>query len=247
MKTEWNRRAKENAFHYISTFRESWDEESFYHFGELQTSKILDAFLSERDLNPSEMVVLEIGCGAGRMTRALSRRFRLVLAYDVSDEMVRLSRAKNGHLKNVTFRVNDGVAFPEVRDESVGFVFCGWTMIHMPTKRVVRSNVKETARVLTKGGWYLVNPQIVGRATKWVRPLKTVATRILAPLRMIDPLTATNTFRGVYLREKEAQMLFEDCGLTMNMILIDDRVNSSDELRPSRWLCGQKLGMENPT
>jgi ubiquinone/menaquinone biosynthesis C-methylase UbiE len=94
---------------------------------------------------------LEIGCGAGRMPRALSTRFNLVYAYDVSDSYIQIAKNKNKQLSNIIFRANDGTSFPEIKDNSVDFVFSGWTMQHMPTKEVVVKNIKEICRILKNG------------------------------------------------------------------------------------------------
>lgn len=143
MKKEWDQRALKNAFHFVSPFRKEWDDESFYRWGEIQTQAVIDRFLKNLRIDPSDLVVLEIGCGAGRMSRSLASRFKLVYAYDVSDHYITIAKKKNSHLKNVIFRSNDGISFPEIADESIDFVFSGWTMRHMPTKEVVIKNIEE--------------------------------------------------------------------------------------------------------
>jgi len=42
--------------------------------------------------DPKKMRILEIGCGAGRMTKYLAELFGEVHGVDVSDEMVRVGR-----------------------------------------------------------------------------------------------------------------------------------------------------------
>ena len=132
MRSEWNERAEKDPFFYVSTFRKDWDDESFFEWGEVQTQAVVDGFLREHEFVPSDKVALEIGCGTGRMTRALSSRFKWVYAYDVSDRYIQIAVDKNKHLRNVTFRVNDGSSFPDIDDESIDFAFSGWTMMHMP-------------------------------------------------------------------------------------------------------------------
>ena len=51
--------------------------------------------------DPKQMRVLEIGCGAGRVTRALASVFGEVYAVDISGEMVRHARAALADLPNV--------------------------------------------------------------------------------------------------------------------------------------------------
>ncbi len=44
-------------------------------------------------MDPKQMRIIEIGCGAGRLTQALSKFFGEVHALDVSGEMVRQAKA----------------------------------------------------------------------------------------------------------------------------------------------------------
>jgi SAM-dependent methyltransferase len=59
---------------------------------------------------------LDIGCGAGRMTRALSRVFETVYAVDVSSEMVSLARTALQDVPNVHLFQNDGRSLEMVRE-----------------------------------------------------------------------------------------------------------------------------------
>ena len=101
MKKEWDKRAEKNAYHYVSSFRQKWDDESFYRWGEIQTQAVIDRFLKDLDYDPSDKTILEIGCGAGRMTRTLASMFYCVHAYDVSKRYIQIAKEKNSHLKNV--------------------------------------------------------------------------------------------------------------------------------------------------
>src|SRR5436853_7683687 len=95
MRREWDARARENARHYVATGRSDWTEEEFFASGEQAVSEDILTDMTNvcQGKAPQEMRVLEIGCGAGRLTRALAELFGEVHAVDVSGEMVERARA----------------------------------------------------------------------------------------------------------------------------------------------------------
>ena len=248
LKEEWNKRAKEDAFHYVSCFRKNWNDESFYAWGEIQTRIVIDKFFQAQNIDSSGWAVLEIGCGAGRMSRALASRFKRVLAYDVSDEYIRIAKEKNSHLRNVVFTVNDGLSFPEISNGSIDFVFSGWTMQHMPTQAVVLKNIAEIGRVLKDGGLYKVDP-VIRAHSKTVEALifQVVGSRITtfcAPLFGIDKLIATPTWRGARFAERELFAAFSSNGLTVNTLVEDDGLKSFHGKKTMRkWFYGKKTAV----
>ena len=90
MREDWDARARENAFHYIASSQEEWRVEEFLGSGE---ESVQEAILDDLEIicqgrEPKQMRVLEIGCGAGRMTRALARVFGEVHGVDVSGALL---------------------------------------------------------------------------------------------------------------------------------------------------------------
>lgn len=242
MKSEWNRRALKNAYHYVSSFREEWDDESFYRWGEVQTQAVIDKFLEDQNFDPSDKTILEIGCGAGRMTRALASRFKLVHAYDVSDRYIQIAKEKNSHLKNIVFRVNNGLSFPEFDDESVDFVFSGWTMQHMPTKEVVVKNIEEMARILKKGGLYKIDPKITTRSRFKEFVISKLVRPIVLSFLVKDKLKSTPTFEGVSFAEKEVVAILSRCGLSVYTLVEEDGSERFYGKRVmKKWFYGKRL------
>ena len=246
MKKEWDSRARADAFHYVSSFSRDWNDESFYQWGEIQTQVVIDEHFRRLGLNPSDLVMLEIGCGAGRMTRALASRFKLVFAYDVSEEYIRTAKEHNGHLKNVIFSANDGLSFPAIDDESIDFVFSGWVIQHMPTKEVVIKNIGEMARVLKIGGLYKIDPALAGKLS-FIDPLipQLVKSRIIKSLASflgIDKHVLATTWRGVRFNAREISEVLLERGLTVNTCLEDDgfdRLRGRKVMR--RWFYGERM------
>jgi ubiquinone/menaquinone biosynthesis C-methylase UbiE len=245
MKEEWDRRARNNAFHYVSSFSKEWDDESFYRWGEIQTQIVIDEFFRRLNVNTSNLVMLEIGCGAGRMTRALASRFKIVFACDVSDEYVRIAREKNSNLKNVVFAVNDGSSFPRIGANSVDFVFSGWTMQHMPRKDVVIKNIEEMARVLKPGGYYKIDP-ILTRHTSFIETIisklmSSETIRSWASLLGMDKQILSPTWRGARFTEKEIFEILSKNNLTVNVSIENDGYERFQGRKVMRkWFHGKK-------
>src|ERR1022692_2675816 len=98
MRRDWNRRARENARHYVVTGQNQWTDEEFFQSGQITMQEEifndLENICQGRD--PKDMRVLEIGCGAGRVTRAFAGYFGEVWAVDISREMVRQGGGAGG-------------------------------------------------------------------------------------------------------------------------------------------------------
>src|SRR5690349_1712497 len=94
MRRDWDARARQNARHFVANAREQWTDEEFFRSGEIN---VQDHVCSDptnicQGRDPKRMRVREIGCGAGRITRALASYFGEVHGVDISGEMVRLAR-----------------------------------------------------------------------------------------------------------------------------------------------------------
>src|SRR4051812_40665304 len=90
MRQDWDSRARENARHYVATGQQNWTDEEFFLSGQraVEQQILNDMENICQDKTPEQMSVLEIGCGAGRITRALASLFGEVHAVDVSGEMI---------------------------------------------------------------------------------------------------------------------------------------------------------------
>src|SRR6185503_6060835 len=109
MREEWDRRALENARHYVATERTEWSDEEYFESGrENVRREILSDMINIcQGKDPKQMRVLEIGCGSGRVTRALSELFGEVYAVDISGEMIRQAKESlAGHPNAHVFQNN---------------------------------------------------------------------------------------------------------------------------------------------
>jgi SAM-dependent methyltransferase len=153
MRVDWDRRARENARHYVATGREDWTDEEFFQSGELAVEhEILNDMINIcQGKDPKQMNVLEIGCGAGRITRALAKLFGQVYAVDVSGEMIALARRALRDFPNAHVYQNNGVDLSVLGDVQIDFAFSEIVFQHIPSVEVIESYVREVHRLLGPG------------------------------------------------------------------------------------------------
>lgn len=151
MRRFWDERAREDAFFFVDN-RQPYgapDAERFWQ-GEEAVDFLLEglgASLKETD------VVLEIGCGIGRLTRGLAARAGEVIALDVSPEMLARARDLNPGLDDVRWLLGDGVSLAGVGDASVDASVSVVVFQHIPDPEITLGYVRELGRVLRSGGW----------------------------------------------------------------------------------------------
>jgi cyclopropane fatty-acyl-phospholipid synthase-like methyltransferase len=156
MRREWDARARENARYYVATGRTDWTDEDFFASGERVISEHILNDMSDicQGKAPEEMRVLEIGCGAGRLTRALAKRFGEVHAVDVSGEMVERARAALADLPNAHVYQNNGYDLAVVPPLEFDFAFSMIVFQHIPSRAIIESYVREVHRLLRPGALF---------------------------------------------------------------------------------------------
>ena len=152
MRRFWDRRARENPWFFICNTLDYADPdiERFWTSGERDLEMLLGH--ADAELDPSSHVV-EIGCGAGRMSRAIARRVAEVTAVDVSPRMLELAREHNPRLGNVQWVLGDGTTLQPIPDASADVCISHVVLQHIPDPEVTLGYVREMGRVLRPGGW----------------------------------------------------------------------------------------------
>jgi 2-polyprenyl-3-methyl-5-hydroxy-6-metoxy-1,4-benzoquinol methylase len=156
MKRDWDERARENARHYVNTARTDWTDEEFFASGERTVAEEILTDMTNicQGKPPKEMKVLEIGCGAGRVTRALGRLFGEVHAVDISAEMVRQAREALASMPNVHIYQNSGKDLSVLGRLQVDFAFSTIVFQHIPSREVIGTYVRDVHRLLRPGGLF---------------------------------------------------------------------------------------------
>ncbi|MBI1896634.1 MAG: class I SAM-dependent methyltransferase [Acidobacteria bacterium] len=192
MRSDWDARAQENARYYVNTAADAWSDEEFFRSGE-QT--VADEILTDmgnicQGKNPERMRVLEIGCGAGRVTRALAQLFGEVHAVDVSGEMVAQARKALAGAPHVFVYQNNGKDLSVLPALLFDFAFSTIVFQHIPNREVIYSYVREVHRLLRPGA--LFKFQVQGDPTVETSP--------------------EDTWVGVPFSEEDAVRMAEECG-----------------------------------
>jgi ubiquinone/menaquinone biosynthesis C-methylase UbiE len=156
MRQDWDARAKENAKYYVQTAKEDWSDEEFYASGEqtVREEILTDMINICQGKEPKQMKVLEIGCGAGRVTRALANLFGEVHAVDVSGEMVAQAKAGLRHHANAHVYQNNGTDLTVLPEGPYDFAFSSIVFQHIPSREVIENYVREVSRLLRPGALF---------------------------------------------------------------------------------------------
>lgn len=251
MRRDWDERARQDAFHYIASWKDNWNEETFFASGESDYQRLVEPILSRLVVDPGRTSMAELGCGAGRMTRAFARRFRSVTAIDISEEMQ--SRAKS-YLKDsasVRWVLTDGVSLRGVETGSMDFVFSYLVLQHYPSAELIDGSIQEMMRILRPGGAFLFQFNGSHEATmNWKGRFVSAALDGLCSIGLkrfaqscacfagIDPEMIGRTWRGVALRSEEVD----------RMVRSSEGVPAGFEAENSAlaWCLGRKASQGNP-
>jgi cyclopropane fatty-acyl-phospholipid synthase-like methyltransferase len=192
MRADWDRRARENARHYVNTSNTRWTDEEFFASGEQSVAEEILTDMTNicQGKPPQEMRVLEIGCGAGRLTRALARLFGEVHAVDVSGEMVKLASEAVRDYPRASVYQNNGKDLSVVPDLPFDFAFSMIVFQHIPSRDIIENYVREVHRLLRPGA--LFKFQIQGYVTTETKP--------------------DDTWLGVSFTERQADQMAVRCG-----------------------------------
>jgi len=101
-------------------------------------------------INPTD-VVLEIGCGIGRVGQCLAGRCRRWIGADVSPHMLGFAAERLREFRNVEFVELPGNDLSPIADSSIDFVYCTVVFMHLESWDRY-AYVEEAFRVLRPGG-----------------------------------------------------------------------------------------------
>jgi SAM-dependent methyltransferase len=191
IKSFWNRAADDNPYWYVSSY------------GPYDTNRNLDEFwaightiwtdikrVTGYTPSPDDTVV-EIGCGVGRLTRAIAPEVGRVIAFDISERMLTIARQAN--LPNADFRSVDGFALPDVPERSVELALGYCVFQHLPSLAALKSYIAEMHRVTRPGG--MIAFTLVPRDWKtWLLPILRIRAYLRERLSSGGP-------KGIYRKE----------------------------------------------
>ena len=152
MKKEWDARAKLNPLLAIATGH-SKNEDDFWNSGVIDCKEIL-GMEGQRFSNivknkePSNMRILEIGCGIGRILIPMAKIFGETIGVDVSSEMVQLGQKYVTNTPNCKILESNGINLSLFPDNHFDFCYSYIVFQHIPEKKIVEQYIEEVSRVL---------------------------------------------------------------------------------------------------
>ncbi|HVS84192.1 MAG TPA: methyltransferase domain-containing protein [Gaiellaceae bacterium] len=124
--------------------------EEFFGAGEREIARVL-ARGRRHGLPRTFGAALDFGCGAGRLTQALARRFERVVGVDVAPAMIEAARALDASGGRAEFVLNEDPDLRRFADASFDLVYSNLVLQHMPPE-LAGGYVAELVRVLAPGG-----------------------------------------------------------------------------------------------
>lgn len=216
MQRYWDERAREDPFYYVDSRAAlgAPNEEAFWAGGE----EVVEILFQELGISlAGSEDVLEIGCGIGRLTRALAHRARSVAALDVSQVMLEHARKLNPELANVRWIHGDGTSLAQLPDRSFDACISFVVFQHLPDPHLTYGYVREIGRVLRPGGWAAF--QVSNQPSLHKRP--TGAARLLGFKRAIlnqGARTQNAAWRGSAVDLTELERSANDGGLDLDQV-----------------------------
>jgi len=158
----------------------NWTPEEFYATGDSEIDRAI-SLVEGYGLTPRFDDALDFGCGMGRLTAALGKRFASVTGVDISTSMVEQARAGTADRTNLTFVANERSDLSVFPDGSFDFVYTARVLQHMPTAEMAMQYIAEFIRILRPGGIACFHvPAKVGAARRLAS-----RRRLAVPLRAI--------------------------------------------------------------
>jgi ubiquinone/menaquinone biosynthesis C-methylase UbiE len=186
---EWKQWGKVDPLYAVASWKDRersgsnpWTDEEFYTLGQSDWD---DFFAQWRQYGCDTRHCIEIGCGAGRLTKHIANTFDHVTALDVSEDQINYARSRVDR-RNIIYRVTDGVAFPSVVD-SITAVFSAHVFQHFDSLSDLERVFREAAHTLSPGGTMMVHLPIYSLPQS---PLESVLRSLIALSKQIGTLKA---------------------------------------------------------
>jgi SAM-dependent methyltransferase len=161
--TEWRKWGERDPFYGVASWSgrqrdgaNPWTAEDFYALGQSDWGDFRDRWAR---YGVAFGLVVEIGCGAGRITKSLAADFEHVVGVDVSEGMLTVASSHVSGAK-VEFRLGDGITLPVETNIADG-VFSTHVFQHLDSLELARANLAEVARVLKPRGTMMVHLPVV--------------------------------------------------------------------------------------
>jgi len=158
---EWVKWAKDDPLYGIASRsgrsrggEHPWTLPEFYEYGAVNWSEYHPRW---HRYGIDRTSCVEIGCGAGRITKQLVQSFDMVYAVDISTEMLKLAQE---NVSQASFLLSDGMSLP-LPNAAVSAAFSCEVFQHFNHRDIALSYFKEIYRVLRTNSTIMIQLPIV--------------------------------------------------------------------------------------
>jgi SAM-dependent methyltransferase len=101
-------------------------------------------------------VVLDLGCGDGRIIEAISQEVRLAIGLDISRRLLDAARARCAACSNALFVLSSGLDLAMFADAQFDGIYAVDCFPYMVQSGLAARYLQESARIVRPGGWVLI-------------------------------------------------------------------------------------------
>jgi ubiquinone/menaquinone biosynthesis C-methylase UbiE len=126
-----------------------WDVAEFMATGDAEIETVLSHLAAIGQPPDFTGAALDFGCGVGRLTQAMARRFASCVGLDISEQMVRQAESFNQY-QQCRYVANSNAHLP-FADASFAFLYSNIVLQHVP-RSLAKNYLREFVRVLAPAG-----------------------------------------------------------------------------------------------
>lgn len=130
-----------------------WALREFMASGEREVALLFQR-CSQLGLPTAAGTALDFGCGVGRLSQALARRFERVIGVDISPEMVEIARRLNQYPDSTSYVCSFNRELPDLVSAPVDFIYSNIVLQHVPPDLAVGC-IADCLRILAPGGLFV--------------------------------------------------------------------------------------------
>ena len=129
----------------------AWEVDDFLAIGEKEIDTVCGYLAAAGIEVDTSGKALDFGCGMGRLTQALARRFSFAYGVDIAPTMVKLAREVNRHPERCDFLLNEADDLSLFDAGTFAFIYTSVVLQHMDP-RYSSAYIREFSRILAPGG-----------------------------------------------------------------------------------------------
>ena len=153
LKNDWESLAERDALGAILTDAAradgKWNIAEFMATGDAEIEIVMCHLANIGRVPDFDSTALDFGCGVGRLTQSLARRFASCTGVDISRQMIEKADSFNQYA-HCRYIAHSDIGLP-FADESFSFIYSNIVLQHVPV-RFSEQYLREFVRVLTPGG-----------------------------------------------------------------------------------------------